>query len=184
MHLSHCLCAVAPPIPTQIQLVLAPHIRDWRRPSNTGRLAWLALEDVELYPFGVRGRPFDPLVLERVGARHLVLHPGGDAVPIERVCKTHFHGRGEGDVRLLVPDGTWRQSGRIANRLCQIPGALRVSVTPRPTGALRKRPSPNRACTAEAIATALSELGEPQAAASIRALLGLLLERTARSRGE
>ncbi len=157
-------------------MVLVPHVLEWKRPSNTGRLATLALAGAELSLFGERSSPFDPLALARDGARHLVLHPGPSALPLSAIDD----GR---PVRLLVPDGSWQQSTRIANRLCRIEGAARVRVKPRPTIGLRRRPSADRACTAEAIAAALDVLGEREAAEGLRALLDELLRRTRATRG-
>jgi len=121
------------------------------------------------------------LRLAEEGAHHLVLHPGGEAV-----CITSWADENdapESAVRLLVPDGSWQQSTRIANRLMQIPGAIRVRVTPRALVGLRRSPSPERACTAEAIASALDALGESQAARELRSALALMFERTRNARG-
>ncbi|MFK7988525.1 MAG: DTW domain-containing protein [Sandaracinaceae bacterium] len=175
LHVERCLCRDVATHAVTTQLVLVPQIRDWQRPSNTARLAWLML-DAELALVGDRATPLEPASLLRPGMRHVVLHPAKDAPPLTPL----EDGR---PVRLLVPDGSWRQSNRIARRLVALPGVERASITPQAGPALRRRPTHDQSCTAEAIAAALEVLGDVAAAASLRAALVLLVERTRASRG-
>lgn len=156
MHVERCLCAL-PRAASRTRVVLVPHAIDWDLPSNTGRAAMLAL-GCEVAVWGRTGRPFDPQALLRENTTHLVLHPGPSSVPLEPT---------PGPVRLLVPDGTWRQAARIASRLERL-GARRVRVSPPPAPRLRKASAPDRVPTAFAIAAALEALGEPEPAAAVR----------------
>lgn len=175
LHVGRCLCGDIEARPIDTQLVLVPQIRDWQRPSNTARLARLMF-GAELNLVGDRDHPLEPASLLRSGARHIVLHPGKSAPPLAPLDD----GR---PVRLLVPDGSWRQSNRIARRLAALPDVERARISPRAGPALRRRPTADHSCTAEAIASALEVLGQPEAAASLRAALALLVDRTRASRG-
>ncbi len=156
-------------------MVLVPHAVDWDQPSNTGRLAALFLSTCELAVFGRRDRPLDLESLLREQQTHLLLHPGPDAAPLGPV---------DGPVRLLVPDGSWRQAGRIASRLARLPGVARVRVDPPPSPALRRAGSPDRVATAFAIAAALDALGEPAPAAHLRSVAEVMVARALRARGK
>lgn len=171
---AQCLCAALPFVPSRARVVLVPHAREWRQPSNTGRVALLSLRSAELAVWGRREAPLDLSLLLRDGHTHLVLHPGPDARPIAPV---------DGPVRLLVPDGSWRRAGRIARRLLALPGAIPVKVDVAPRAGLRRAPEPGKVHTAAAIAQALEALGDAAAAAAVRAAGDLMIRRTLEARG-
>ena len=112
------------------------------------------------------------------GERGVLLFPADDAVPIAGV---------QADV-LVVPDGNWRQAGKLRAR---VPGlaALPCAFLPdAPPSAYRLRAEPREGglATLEAIAHALRVLeGErgPPIADALLALLGVLVDRTLASRG-
>jgi DTW domain-containing protein YfiP len=167
---------VWPRIATRARLVLVPHVKEWRQSSNTGRVAVMTLRHAELAVWGRRAAPLEPSLLLRPGHRHVLLHPGEDAAPLAPTDAR--------PVRLIVPDGTWRQSGRIAKRLAALPGVGRARLALRPTAGLRRAPAPDRVHTGEAIAAALERLGEPRAAAALRDAVRRLVDRTLWVRGQ
>lgn len=174
MHVPLCLCD-GPRIRTATRIVLVPHAGDWDQPSNTGRVAALSLASCELAVWARRGRVFDPALLLRDGCTHLLLHPGPDAEPIGSV---------RGPVRLLVPDGSWRQATGIASRLARLPGVRRVRVEPGPCPRLRRSGDPSRVGTAFAIAAALEALGEAEAARALHARAETMVHRALWVRGK
>ncbi|RZO65592.1 MAG: DTW domain-containing protein [Sandaracinaceae bacterium] len=163
-----CVCALLWPVASRTRVVLVPHVREWRQPSNTGRLAVLGLWNSELAVWGRRAPRLDPSLLLREGETHLLLHPSEGARPIEPI---------EGRVRLLVPDGSWRRAGRIARRLAALPGVQPVRVDVGPHARLRRAPSPDKVHTAAAIAAALEALGDVDAAAALRASSAAMIAR-------
>src|SRR5690606_35430385 len=87
-------------------------------------------------------------------------------------------------ISLIVPDGTWRESSRIARRLAQLPSVQRVRLDSPPRAGLREAPSLDRLGTSDAIADALAKLGEPQAAGALRDVLRIMKDRCLWTRGK
>lgn len=170
MHVPLCLCAELPRIDHATRVVLLVHPAEWARPSNTGRVAVLSLKRAELATW----RPsLDVELLLRDGHDHFLLHPAGkELTPSDR------------PVSLIVPDGTWRETARIARRLSEHPRIHRVRLSSPPRVGLREPPSPDRIGTGDAIADALALLGEKDAARSLRAAVRLMKERSLWVRGK
>ncbi len=170
MHVPLCLCPILPRIETRTRVVVGAHPSEWKRPSNTGRVAVLSLVRAQL---AVWERGFDPALLLREGHRHLLLHPSGER--LEAV---------DGPVSLIVPDGTWRESSRMARRLARLPGVVRVRLDASPRAGLREAPRPGHVGTCDAIADALEVLGEDEAARPLREALRVMKDRTLWVRGK
>jgi DTW domain-containing protein YfiP len=168
LHFPMCVCAELPRLATRARVVLVPHPAEWDRPSNTGRIAMLSLVRAEL---AVWRHDLDLSLLLREGHDHLLLHPSGEPV----AC-------GDRPVSLIVPDGTWRESSRIARRLMRIPGVRCARIDPSPRAGIRRAPDAHRIGTGEAIAEALDALGE-DAGDPLRAAVRLMVERTLWQRG-
>lgn len=172
LHVPLCVCPILPRIATRTRVVLVPSEREWERPSNTGRIAVLSLVRAEL---AVWDRDLDPALLLRDGHTHFLLHPSGDPPLLEPVG---------GPVSLLVPDGTWRESSRIARRLERLSGVARVRLDAAPRIGLRDAPRPGHIGTCDAIADALEVLGDLDAALELRAALRVMMDRTLWVRGK
>lgn len=174
MHIPLCVCGILPRIDTRARVVLVVHPSEWERPSNTGRIAVLSLRRAELATWEPG---LDPTLLLRAHHEHLLLHPSGEPMPLERIHAA--------PVSLIVPDGTWRESSRIARRLIEeLPGLRRVRLSPTPRAGLRDAPSPDRIGTADAIADALAVLGEHEAARVLREGLRVMKDRSLWVRGK
>lgn len=164
-----CLCAELPRIETRARIVLVPHATEWDRPSNTGRIAVLTLVRAEL---AVWRHDLDRELLLREGHDHYLLHPSGDPIaPSDR------------PISLIVPDGTWRETSRIARRLMRVPSVRCVRIDPTPRAGLRVAPDEHRIGTCDAIADALEALGEREPAERLRAALRPMIERSLWVRG-
>lgn len=170
MHVPLCLCGLIPRIDHGTRVVLLAHPAEWDRPSNTGRLAVLALKRAELATWSPS---LDLELLLRDGHDHLLLHPAGKPLTA-----------GDRPISLIVPDGTWRESSRIARRISEHPRIRRVRLDSPPRAGLRDAPSPDRIGTADAIADALALLGEGDAAASLRDVLRIMKDRSLWTRGK
>ncbi len=184
MHVPLCLCAAIPRIATTTQLVLVAHVREWHQPSNTGRIALLSLAGAELAIWGRRDQPLTHADLAREDARTVILHPSGDAPPLAPAADDPR------PLRLLVPDGTWRQSTRMARKLAKMPGFARARLdaptdpqTQDTSTKLRRAPAQGKLCTGEAIAAALDVLGDHAAAAELRRAVGVMIDRSLFVRG-
>ena len=113
MHVSLCVCPMIPTLTTRTRLVLVIHRAEVRKPTNTGRLATLAMPNSELV---IRGREDDPEGPITLGpdVRPLFLFPHEDAVPLATLAEVPGDDR---PVTLVVPDGNWRQASKVRNRV-------------------------------------------------------------------
>jgi len=72
MHVPLCLCALWPRIAARTRLVLVPHFKEWRRSSNTGRVAVMTLRHAELALWGRRSAALGPALGGREEWEHFV----------------------------------------------------------------------------------------------------------------
>ena len=190
LHDSLCVCALLPRLATRTRLLLVIHHFEARKPSNTGLLAAECLPNHQVVVRGLEegaGRTEEPLDLGPP-TRPLLLFPAPDALPLDEVVR---HARGdERPVTLIVPDGNWRQAGKVRQRVAGLRDVPCVVLPPEPaaptTYRLRSEPHPQGMATLEAIARALGIL-EGNAGREVRAALEevflVVVERTLWSRG-
>ncbi len=154
-----CLCPL-PRVPNRTPVVIVRHRLEAFRPTNTARLAALALAQAELYEFGRLGVAGTDAPL-RVPGTWLLFPDGPPLAP-----------HAPRPARLLVLDGTWPQARRMAHRLEAVRGLPRFAL-PAPAEAsdrLRTEPHREGMATLEAIAHALSVLDGPEVAQPLLAL--------------
>lgn len=145
-------------------MVLFIHRIEYRKPTNTGRLACECLANSKVYVRGLEDRSTDGFVAEP-GSRPVLLFPHADAISL-----TEF--AGDSPVTLIVPDGTWRQAAKVRNR---VPGLSDLPCVTLPQGAastyrLRAEAHSTGLATLEAIARSL-EILEGAQGPSVRAAL-------------
>ena len=142
-----------------MRFVIVRHIVERLRTSNTGRLAALALPNSEIFEYG----DLEPLDESRLaGPRTWLLYPapspaGPDEPPPER---------------LIVLDGTWKQSRKMFARLAPLRGMPCLALPPGDAALLRLRRPPREdgMSTLEAIAAAVARLEGEDKARSLLAL--------------
>lgn len=176
-----CFCDEIPRIDIATRVVLVAHKREVRKPTNTGRLAMLALNDCELHVRGHRDQPVDLSGVLVPGRRTWLLFPSKDAVVLSRRLV-------ESDVRpitLLVPDGTWGQARRAVRREPVLAGAPTVTLAAnRPSRyRLRREVLPGGLATAEAISRALGIIEGEQVQLAMEKLFDTMVERVLKGRG-
>jgi len=162
-----CVCTHAPRVAIRTPLLLVVHVHERGRTSNTARLLALAIRDTTLVGHG--GLPAPPDLASHVptGATPLVLFPGRGA----RTLTPELVAALPTPPALVVPDGNWKQAGRMAKRLPLLDAAAKVSLPARAFAgrALRCNRPGHRMSTYEAVVQALAILeGE--------AVVGLLLD--------
>lgn len=153
-----CACGQLPRVDNSNAITLLAHVRELRKPSNTGRLAVKMLSNARLIARGgpdeVEGRAAEASLDELDPSRTLLLFPREDARPLEEVATTL-----SSPVQLLIPDGTWSQTRRLVRRHTALQRLPAVTVSSRSTRYLLRRGSvPGLSCTLEAIARALGTL--------------------------
>ena len=181
MHASLCLCADIRPLSTRTQVAIIMHETEQWRMSSTGYLATLMLRNSVLRIHGERGRMLD--VHDWIESTHrvFVLFPDAHA----RVLDPHLAEEDDRPIRLIVPDGTWRQARRMVRRVAGLAKVPRVTL---PEGLvskyrLRKRQSTGGMCTFEAISEALCLLEGAHLHAPLVHVLSRFVERLLWHRG-
>jgi DTW domain-containing protein YfiP len=179
MHGSLCLCAEIPRLSTVTRLLLVIHRFEDRKPTNTGRLAALCLENSEIVVRGDAANREPPIVIP-ADTEPVVLFPYPGARPLE-----DFRGSAR-PVTLVVPDGNWRQASKVQKR---VPGLRDLPCAVLPPGPpsvyrLRSEAHAHGMATLEAIARALEILeGRSDVRVELERVFAIAVERTLWSRG-
>jgi DTW domain-containing protein YfiP len=185
MHSSLCVCPLVPTLDTRTRLVLVIHRAEDRKPTNTGRLAVLAMKNSEVLVRGHESSPTDSFAFSEA-TRPLFLFPHEDAVPLASLATVKGDDR---PVTLIVPDGNWRQASKVRNRVAGMKDIPCVSL---PVGEpsiyrLRLEAHPFGLATLEAIGRSLRLLEGDAGPEVERALLHVfraMVDRTLWSRGD
>src|SRR4051812_2701705 len=78
----YCVCPLSPRLALDTRVVVVMHSREWRRGSNTGHFAQLALTNAEVRLHGLPDRPFDSGGIEPTAPTTLVLFPNRGGRPL------------------------------------------------------------------------------------------------------
>lgn len=168
-----CVCGEVPAVQNRTRIIVLRHHHEAVRPSNTARLAALALANIEL----VEWVPRSPPDVASIVASHRpawVLYPGPATVSLSV----------ERPAALVVLDATWKQARKMLHHhpgLVQLPRWGLPEATSRPR--LRASADPAARSTLEAIADALTLLEGPHVGEPLHFLHGLLVQRVLRARG-
>lgn len=171
----HCICGDLRPIDTRTAITVVRHIRESWKSTGTARVAALAVSKLVLSEYGEDAHPALDEVAALPTQGTYVLFPNEPATPWED-AKVE---------RLVVLDGTWRQTRRMFQRLPALHGLPRLALPPKTAPVLRLREtafSEGRS-TLEAIADAIGLIEGEEAAAPLHALHALFVERVFRARG-
>jgi len=178
MHESLCVCPLIRSVETRTRLVLVIHRLEHRKPSNTGRLAVECLPNSEVV---VRGHAMQPSAAfaSDPSWQPIFLFPHEDAIPIGTFASSPRR------LRLVVPDGTWRQAAKVRNR---VPGLRDVPCVILPPDEpsiyrLRAEAHGHGLATIEAIARALGILEGGHVRKGLEDVFRVMVERTLWSRG-
>lgn len=150
-----CLCPIIPSVETSVEFLILRHIYEAEKPSNTGRLAALALTNSKLISCGGGQRIglacVDDDLLNAPGT--WLLWPDG-AGTLPRTSDR------QSPARVVVIDATWQQARRLYSSLpafWRMPRlALEAPVAQRKR--LRDQHCPNYMSTLEAVAAAVAML--------------------------
>lgn len=147
------MCGLIPRMEVRTRICLLIHRRELTRSSNTGVLAVRALVNSEMRVRGDRNMPLDLSDLVTGQYRTFLFFPSEDAVELNQ----ELIAREPTPIQLIVPDGTWRQAGKVHHRHPELKSVPRVKIaTPsRPVVQLRAQSKPERMATLQAIARGL-----------------------------
>jgi DTW domain-containing protein YfiP len=170
-----CICAEVPQVATRTEVIIVRHEREGWKSTGTARVALQALPNSRLVEYAEDGARSDE-VLGALAAGAALLFPETGVEPTP-LCAP--------PPRLIVLDGTWRQTRRMLKRLPSLTSVPRLVLPEKAEAPLRLRESedPRGRSTLEAIADALGQLEGETAAEALHALHALYVERVFRARG-
>ena len=181
MHRERCICAQIPRLELATQILLVIHHRELKRTTNTGTLAVHALTNSRIVIRGRVGETSGLGLSSGDGYHPLLLYPSGDAVILtpEFVCAMPK------PIRLIVPDGNWRQASKVNGRYPELAQVTRVTLPFAPPAevGMRREPVVNGMSTLEAIAKALAFFEGAETGARLTELYRLKLRQTLIGRG-
>lgn len=155
MRREACICSIVPTVKTQTEFLILRHVAEELKPSNTGRLAALAMPNVRIISCGGGERsgllPADEALLKSPGTR-LLWPDGTGAHPGRHELKPPR--------RVVVLDATWRQARKLFSRTPALQ-AMPVLVLPAPDLKRERLREPHREdgmSTLEAVAAAVARL--------------------------
>jgi len=172
MRHEHCVCNDMPQINTDIRFVVVRHWKERHKPSNTARLAALAIPSLSLVDYGGPGERWNPATLEVPSPA--LLFPSEQATPLPYTPQT-----------IVVVDGSWPQARKLVNKLPGLSTMPRIQVSPltvAPTR-LRQPPIPEGMSTIEAIARLLDQLHGAGSGQPLDALYDRVVQGTVAARG-
>ncbi len=179
MHLPLCVCALVPTLPTRTRVVLIIHRNEARKPTNTGQLALACLPNSEQIVRGIRDGQPPARFVPPPDSLPLFLYPHESATPLATYT-AH-----EKPITLIVPDGNWRQAGKVHARMEGLAEVPYVSIPDDAATAYRLRAETHEhgLATLEAIARALGILEGPTVRAELERVFAVMVERTLKLRG-
>jgi DTW domain-containing protein YfiP len=174
-----CICAELRLLTLETRVVVFLHRREVYKTTNTAQLVPLTLSHSSLHIVGLPEDRVHYRDLEDPTRTTLLLSPTDSSVPL-----TAELARGK-PVTLIVPDGNWRQTRRMARNepeLAALP-AVHLPEGPRRRFELRKHPEADRFSTFEAIARALGILEGAAVQEELERVLALKVAAVLRTRG-
>ena len=163
------------------RVCLVVHVNELKRSSNTGRLALRALVNSEMRVRGETREPLDLRDLLTDRYRTLLFYPSADAVELDH----EMVAQDRTPIQLIVPDGSWRQAGKVQYRHPELKDVPRVKI-----GApnlskfhLRAQHRPEGMATLQSIAHALGVIEGDLVKAQLMKLYDAKLEQTLLARG-
>ncbi len=170
-----CLCADVSRVTLESKVVVLMHKLELQRTSNTARLVPLMIEGGEIRIRGAIGKPLQTKDLREPDYRSLLLFPDEGAP----VLTPEFLARDDRPVRLVVPDGSWRQARRLLSRETSLYGMERVRLVPSAPSRyrLRSQRRVTHLATFEAIAQALGIIEGPEVQSQLEAGFDLFVQR-------
>lgn len=135
------------------------HYKELKRTSNSGRMIEKTLESQKVWVRGQLDAPLDHASVLKEGCQHILLYPSEDAQVLDSSWFEKH--KDERPFQLLVPDGNWRQAGKVHYRVEELKHIPRVTLAPELSdkeNLLRVENKENGMSTLEAIGHALGVL--------------------------
>jgi DTW domain-containing protein YfiP len=154
-----CVCDFSPRLQIATRLFVIVHCKEWRRTTNTGHLARLAVNGGVVRQHGLIHRTVSCDGIDPTSPSTIVLFPGRGAEPLTPTLIADL----PQPLTLLVPDGNWNQTKHMMRRVPMLQQAtpVRLAGSNRDFAGLRQNRLPDRMSTFEAITLALGIIEGP-----------------------
>ncbi len=160
LHINLCVCAAMPHFDLATRVVVIMQHKEFSITSNTGHLIPKIFKNADLRFRGSSSRvPLNVTGLDSEDFHNVVLFPKPNAKILNADFVNELKAQHK-NLRLIVPDGNWRQAQKIIKRtplLTQLPKVV-LPITRVSNYRLRRSPRDDGVCTFEAIARALGIL--------------------------
>ncbi len=182
LHSNLCICELIPSLELKTRICLIIHHKELKRTTNTGQLAIKSLKNSELRIRGLKEqKPLDLSDLLTANYRSFLFYPSDNALELnqELVAQSPL------PIQLIVPDGNWRQAGKVHLRHPELKNILKVKLNTAPLSQhhLRAEHTPEGMATLQAIAYALGIIEGEHVRASLLKLYEAKLKNTLIGRG-
>jgi len=175
-----CICSLIPTLPTKTTIVIIISKREFKAPTNTGRLAGMALANCTILLRGDLDQPYDLTKYLGPDGTNFVFYPDETASVV-----TSEYARIDQPLTLIFPDGNWRGAGKMCRRdpvMARLP-KLRLPPGEPSNYRVRKETKSEGLATIEAIARALGIVENKSIQFQLENLLKVMTTRTLQSRG-
>jgi len=182
MLLALCLCAEIPQVATRHRFVLIRHRLEQWKTTNTGRLADAALLNCQLCEYGTRTEPPSPEPDWGPPTRRYLFYPRQGGPP--PISPADLRGLDE-PATIVVLDGTWSQTRKMARTLPQLEGIPSVVLPDDavPRFSLREETFGGGLATLDAMAWLIESTEGSEVAQPLNQLYKTFVERVLASRG-
>jgi DTW domain-containing protein len=181
MNRLFCICDALPKLALRTRICLVIHTNELKKSSNTGRLALRALTNSEMRVRGEPGATLDLSDLLAGDYRTFLFYPSDDARELNRDLVEEE----SQPIQLIVPDGSWRQAGKMLYRHPELKSVPRVKLGAEkaPKYYMRAQHRPDGMATLQAVAHALAVIECAEVEAALLKLYDAKIERTLMARG-
>ncbi|HTM08230.1 MAG TPA: tRNA-uridine aminocarboxypropyltransferase [Verrucomicrobiae bacterium] len=181
MNRIFCICDAIPMLTLKTRVCLVVHTNELKKSSNTGRLALRALTNSEMRVRGELGETLDLSDLLSERYRTFLFYPSKDAVELSGDLLR----QDARPIQLIVPDGSWRQAGKMLYRHPELKDVPRVKLDAAnaPKYYLRAQHRPEGMATLQAIAHALGAIEGTAVETALMKLYDAKIERTLTAKG-
>lgn len=181
MNMKFCLCDQIPRLDLKTKVVLVVHAKELKRTTNTGRLVVKSLVNSEMKVRGEDREGLDLSALLTDEYQTLLFYPSEDAAELTTEYMMQF----QKPIQLIVPDGNWRQAGKVHYRhreLANVPRVMIKEANPEKHH-LRKETTEFGMATLQAVACALGVIEGADVKNKLMDLYQVKLQRTLEGRG-
>lgn len=176
-----CICSLMEPVTLATKVVFIITKREFKVPTNTGRLAAKLLFNSVVLIHGDCDQPYDLNKHISADGNNFLLYPDAEAISLDAA----FSAKLSGPCTLIVPDGNWRQTSKMRRRN-PILAAMPIVKVPEGNASnylVRKESKSGGLATIEAVARSLGAIESETAQNKLEFVFHEMVSRTLSSRG-